>query len=80
MDYCDPHFPIAKKTRKHDLRLRSVPVDPDVFARYDAVVVATAHDAFRDAAVYARAKLVIDTRNLIEPLFGGKPPFPLTKA
>jgi UDP-N-acetyl-D-glucosamine dehydrogenase len=71
VDYCDPHFPVAKKTRKHDLGLQSVQVDPDVFARYDAVVVATAHDAFKDARLYRNVELVVDTRNVVAPALGG---------
>jgi UDP-N-acetyl-D-glucosamine dehydrogenase len=76
VDYCDPHFPQARKTRKHDLGLRSVPVDAETFGQYDAVVVATAHDAFKDGALYARCGLVVDTRNIVGPALGsvsGKP-------
>jgi len=72
VDYCDPHFPVAKKTRKYDLGLRSVPVDPATFARYDAVVVATAHAAFKDASLYRDVELVVDTRNIVAPALGGK--------
>jgi len=63
--YCDPHFPVARKTRKHDLGLRSVPVSAEVFAGYDAVVVATAHQAFKDPALYRAVPLVVDTRNVV---------------
>ncbi len=71
VDFCDPHFPVAKKTRRHDLStLRSVPVDPEVFGQYDALVLATAHDAFKDGALYRQAKLVIDTRNVVAPAVG----------
>ncbi len=65
VDYCDPHFPVAKKTRKHDLGLRSVPVTQETFARYDAVVVATAHEAFKDQRLYQGVSLVVDTRNIV---------------
>jgi UDP-N-acetyl-D-glucosamine dehydrogenase len=68
VDYCDPHFPAARKGRKHDLQLESVPCRAEVFAEYDAVVVATAHDAFKDLALYRDVALVVDTRNLIAPL------------
>jgi UDP-N-acetyl-D-glucosamine dehydrogenase len=71
IDYCDPHFPAARKGRKHDLKLASVPCDAATFARYDALVVATAHDAFRDAALFSGARLVVDARNLVAPLFPG---------
>jgi UDP-N-acetyl-D-glucosamine dehydrogenase len=67
VDYCDPYFPVARKTRKHDLGLASVPVDAEAFARYDALVLATAHDAFKDAALYRGARLVVDTRNVVAP-------------
>jgi len=65
VDYCDPFFPVAKKTRRHNVGLRSVAVKAEVFSAYDAVVISTAHDAFRDASLYDRVKLVIDTRNLM---------------
>ena len=68
VDYCDPFFPTARKGRRHDLALASVPCAPEVFARYDAVVVSTAHDAFKDAALYRDVALVVDARNVIAPL------------
>ncbi len=72
VEYCDPHFPVAKKTRRHDLsELRSVPVDAEVFGRYDAVVLATAHDAFKDGSLYRKTPLVVDTRNIVGPALGG---------
>jgi len=67
VDYCDPHIPEARKTRKHDLGLRSVPVAAEVFAGYDALVVSTAHSAFRDPALWDGVELVVDTRNLVPP-------------
>ncbi len=71
-DYCDPFFPAARKGRKHDLGLRSVPCKPEVFAGYDAIVVATAHDAFKDRSLYRDVGLVIDTRNMVAPLLAGE--------
>ena len=68
VDYCDPYFPVARKVRKHDLALASVPCAPEVFARYDALVIVTPHDVFRDRALYRDVRLVVDTRNLVEPL------------
>jgi len=75
IDYCDPFFAETHKTRKHDLGLKSVPCEPGSFARYDAIVIATAHDAFKDAKLFLETRLVIDTRNLVAPLFrnGGGP-------
>jgi UDP-N-acetyl-D-glucosamine dehydrogenase len=69
--YCDPHVPVARRGRKHDLNLSSVPCTAEEFSRHDAVLVATAHTAFKDPALYGRAKLVIDTRNIVRPRENG---------
>jgi UDP-N-acetyl-D-mannosaminuronate dehydrogenase len=37
------------------------------------VLVSTAHTDFKNAALYAKARLVIDTRNLMAPLGFGAP-------
>jgi len=66
--YCDPFFPRARKSRRYDLGLESIPVTAEAFGGYDAVVVSTAHDQFKDPALYREVGLVIDTRNLFAPL------------
>ena len=63
--YCDPYIPVARAGREHDIGLSSVPCTGDEFARYDAILVSTAHSDFKDAALFPRAKLVVDTRNLV---------------
>jgi UDP-N-acetyl-D-glucosamine dehydrogenase len=63
--YCDPYIPTAKRVRKFDLDLASVPCTAEEFGKYDAVLLSTPHDQFKDAALYAKAKLVIDTRNVV---------------
>jgi len=68
VQYCDPYFPEAPRTRKHDFGLRSVPCTAEAFAEFDAVVVATAHDEFKDPALYRDVRLVVDSRNMIAPL------------
>jgi UDP-N-acetyl-D-glucosamine dehydrogenase len=75
VDYCDPLFPTTRRGRKHDLGLQSVPCEAAAFAAYDAVVVSTAHDLFKKAELFLGVKLVVDTRNLLAPLFpaGGGP-------
>ena len=65
VDYCDPHIPRAKKGRKHDLHLASVPCDAETLGRFDAVLLVTAHKEFKDPALYTKARLVIDTRNAV---------------
>ena len=69
VDFCDPHFPQARKGRKQDVRLASVACTPETFARYDVVVLSTPHDEFRDASLYRGCRLVVDTRNVVAPLF-----------
>jgi UDP-N-acetyl-D-glucosamine dehydrogenase len=65
VSYCDPYIPTAKRVRKFDLDLASVPCTAEEFAKYDAIVLSTPHDQFKDAGLYAQAKLVVDTRNVV---------------
>ena len=73
VSYCDPYFPETRRTRRHAPELRSTPCDAEAFARFDVVLVATAHAAFRDPALYARARLVVDTRNVLRAREPGAP-------
>ena len=77
VSYCDPFIPAARPGRKHDLGMTSVPCTAEEFGSYDAIVVSTAHTAFRDLTLYAGAKLVVDTRNL---LAGGGGSTPVVRA
>ncbi len=63
--YCDPHIPVARHGRKHELGLTSVPCNAKSFAEYDAVVISTAHSVFKDASLYRDCAIVIDTRNVV---------------
>lgn len=63
--YCDPYFPVARPGRKHDIGLASVACTAEAFAGYDVLVVATAHEPFKDAALYRHVGLVVDTRNIV---------------
>jgi UDP-N-acetyl-D-glucosamine dehydrogenase len=65
VSYCDPHMPKPRPGRKFDLETDSVPCTGEEFAKYDAVLLSTPHDEFKDAALYRNAKLVIDTRNAV---------------
>jgi UDP-N-acetyl-D-glucosamine dehydrogenase len=65
VSYCDPYIPVARKGRRHDLGLTSVPCTAEQFARYDMLVVSTAHRAFRDPALYSEVSLAVDTRNIL---------------
>ncbi|MGI5940483.1 MAG: nucleotide sugar dehydrogenase [Thermoleophilia bacterium] len=70
VSYCDPHFPETKPTRRHELELQSVPLTPEEFARYDLVLLSTAHAEFYDPSLYRETKLVVDTRNVVKPGWG----------
>jgi UDP-N-acetyl-D-glucosamine dehydrogenase len=63
--YCDPYFPKARPGRKHDIQLESVPCTAEEFAKYDALIVSTAHSQFFDQQLYASVSLVIDSRNIV---------------
>jgi len=66
--YCDPYIPLAKAGREHDIGLASVPCTAEEFARHDVLIVSTAHSDFKNGRLYAGAKLVVDTRNLMASL------------
>lgn len=66
VSYCDPFIPVSRKGRKHRLILESIPCTPEELGRYDALLVSTPHSAFKDQTLYRHAKLVIDTRNVVE--------------
>jgi UDP-N-acetyl-D-glucosamine dehydrogenase len=80
--YCDPHFPQTPKTRKYAFSLTSVACDSESFAQHDAILVATAHDEFKDLRLFKDVPLVVDTRNVLAPLMreGGQGPRRLVKA
>jgi UDP-N-acetyl-D-glucosamine dehydrogenase len=67
VSYCDPFIPRAHPVRKHNIEMTSVPCSAEEFGRYDAIVVSTAHSAFREPGLYSSSKLVVDTRNLVRP-------------
>lgn len=70
--YCDPFVPRARKGRKHDIGLMSVPCTAEEFANYDALLISTPHTAFKDPVLYTKARLVIDTRNVVDPASGSR--------
>jgi UDP-N-acetyl-D-glucosamine dehydrogenase len=67
VEYCDPYFPVARAGRKHDIGLRSIPCEAAELAKFDALVVSTAHNQFKDPALYRGVRLVVDSRNIVKP-------------
>ena len=70
VSYCDPHFPVSRPGRRNNPEMRSVPLTPEELARYDLVLLSTAHREFYDPALYAAVKLVVDTRNVVKEEWG----------
>lgn len=66
--YCDPFFPQTPRMRKYDVTMTSVPCTAEGLSGFDAVVLATAHDVFKNLSLYRYVDLLIDTRNVIAPL------------
>ena len=66
-DFHDPHIPVVPQTREHaNLSGRkSVALDPQTLAGYDAVLIATDHAAVDYDLVAKHAKLIVDTRNAL---------------
>jgi len=63
--YCDPFIPRARRGRKHNLDLSSAPCTAEEFGKYDVLLVSTPHSGFKKQELYEKAKLVVDTRNIV---------------
>jgi UDP-N-acetyl-D-glucosamine dehydrogenase len=70
--YHDPFVPELKPTRKHDLGLRSVPLDRDRLRWADVVVVVTPHDELDLELVADAAALIVDTRGVLRRFAGAR--------
>jgi UDP-N-acetyl-D-glucosamine dehydrogenase len=65
VEYHDPHVEIIPSTREHReyAGRRSIPLEPGRLSQFDAVLIATDHDAVDYRLIAKHAKLTIDTRN-----------------
>ncbi|MDR0868055.1 MAG: nucleotide sugar dehydrogenase [Planctomycetota bacterium] len=72
VDYHDPFIPKLKKTRQYDFTLSSSPCTAASVAKYDAVIIATAHSGVDYELVGKNAKIIIDTRNAMAGVKGVK--------
>jgi UDP-N-acetyl-D-glucosamine dehydrogenase len=65
--YHDPHVPVIKLTREHPHRagMESVAWSEKIISKFDAVLIATAHDAVNYRQLAAWSKLILDTRNVM---------------
>lgn len=64
VDYADPHVAVFPKMREHRFDLESVTLSAESVASYDAVLLATDHDAFDYALIGRHARLIVDTRGV----------------
>lgn len=66
--YYDPHIPVIQPTREHAnwTGTKSIGWSKDEIAKFDAVVIATAHDAVNYKELAGWANLIVDTRNAME--------------
>lgn len=63
-DYNDPYFPHLHRMRHYDYsNMKSVPLNKETLAKYDAVLIATDHSSYDYAAIVESSKLVVDSRN-----------------
>jgi UDP-N-acetyl-D-glucosamine dehydrogenase len=60
--YSDPHVPVFPRMRAHRFDLKSSPLTAESIASYDALVLATDHDAFDYELLAKHARLLVDTR------------------
>ena len=64
VEYSDPHVPQFPHIRRAHYKLKSVKLTPAALKRYDAVLLATNHDAFNYGQIVKHAKLIVDTRGV----------------
>ena len=72
VDYNDPHVPRTHQMRRYDLKMASVALPPAALAKYDAVIISTAHGAYDWQMIGENAKLIIDTRNALKDYRGDR--------
>ena len=73
VDYNDPHIPIARSTREHNIGgMKSVRLTPANLRKYDAVLISTNHSSYDYQMIVDHSQLVIDTRNACEGIRRGK--------
>jgi UDP-N-acetyl-D-glucosamine dehydrogenase len=65
VDFHDPFVPVIPPLREHAefSGKRSMPIDAEVVAGYDVVLIATDHDPVDYRMLQENARLIVDTRN-----------------
>ena len=68
VSYSDPHLPAFPAMRNYDLEMNSVAVTAENLASFDAVIIATDHDAFDYDLIRDHADIIIDARGVYRDL------------
>ena len=70
--YYDPYIPVITPTREHAewTGTKSATWDRSTISGFDAVLIATAHDAVNYKELGSWAKIVVDTRNIMRQVSG----------
>ena len=68
VSYSDPHLPAFPAMRNYDLEMNSVAVTAESLATFDAVIIATDHDAFDYVLIRDHADIIIDARGVYRDL------------
>lgn len=70
VDFHDPHVAATHKSRRHDLQMRSIQLSTQNLAKYDCVVISTAHSAYDWQMIGENSRLIIDCRNAMKDYRG----------
>ncbi len=65
VEYFDPHVERLDPRAHEGLEMKSIEFSPIAIRRYDAVVIATAHQAVDYSTIARCASVIVDTRNVI---------------
>lgn len=66
--YSDPHLPSFPAMRNYDIEMKSTAITAESLADFDAVIIATNHDAFDYDLIKQHAELIIDARGVYRTL------------
>lgn len=74
ISYYDPHAPVVTKQREHPelIDMASIVWDGHDFKQYDAAIIVTDHDNVDYSKIANDVELIIDTRNRMSIVSGGK--------
>ena len=68
VSYSDPHLPSFPVMRNYDIDMESVSITAESLPGFDAVIIATNHDAFDYDLIKRHAALIIDARGVYRTL------------